>query len=76
MLDNKFGTEYTPKARPPGDDKSFWEKLRSEEVLRVWLELDLYGYTAIVVKSFIDEDCDNGTALRNLRQIAISRKYS
>jgi hypothetical protein len=73
MLTDKTHREYTPKARPLGDDPNFWENARTTG-LRDWLELDLYEYTETLVKCLGTEHPINGTTLQTLRQTAISGK--
>ena len=67
--------EYTPKARPFGDDPSFWEKLRGQEErtakISEWLELDLYEHSKLAVEKVTEGD---NTALKSLRHTFISGK--
>ncbi|KDR70478.1 hypothetical protein GALMADRAFT_76068 [Galerina marginata CBS 339.88] len=63
MLSNKMGKDYTPKARPLGDDPSFWAKAHAEG-LGDWLAADLYEFAQTLVEKFLNE-MDN-TALQTL----------
>lgn len=60
--------DYIPKARPFGDDPSFWEMLRSKDkdsaMANVWLELDMYERSKVAVKKLVSEGSD--TALEPL----------
>ncbi|KDR70482.1 hypothetical protein GALMADRAFT_76143, partial [Galerina marginata CBS 339.88] len=63
VLSNKMGDGYTPKARPLGDDPSFWKEARAEG-LGDWLAADLYEFAQTLVEKFLNET-DN-TALQTL----------
>ena len=72
------GEEYTPRARPFGNDPLFWEKLRGQEEERManiseWLELDLYEHSKLAVEKVTEGD---NTALKSLRHTFISGKLS
>ena len=54
MLAGKLMSEYTPKARPLGDNSLFWETARRKG-LGDWLELDLYDLVRTHVEKFIIE---------------------
>ena len=62
--------DYTPRARPFGDDPSFWLKLhdkKKEPTANIfeWLELDLYYLIKLAVEKLGAEGDD--TALKSLR---------
>jgi hypothetical protein len=45
---------YSPKARTPEGDTTFWDRLRKEEGFkRKWVEFDLYEHAANVMDDFI-----------------------
>ena len=69
--------EYTPKARPFGDDPSFWEMLRDKEKelpadSSQWLELDLYYVINHAIRTLVTKG--DVTTLRSLLHISISGK--
>ena len=69
--------DYTPGARPVGDDPSFWLKLhdkKKEPTANIfeWLELDLYYLIKLAVEKLGAEGDD--TALKSLRHTFISGK--
>ena len=68
LLAGKLKSEYTPKARLPDDNLSFWDTARKEG-LRHWLELDLNDAVRAHVGKFITDHHDS-TVWENLRQIA------
>ncbi|KAF8878890.1 WD40-repeat-containing domain protein [Gymnopilus junonius] len=62
------GKKYTPKARPPKDAPTLWEKL---DTFSNWLEFDIYdSIEAIVDKFIIDEE--NGAVLEPLKEMVAS----
>ena len=68
---------YTPKARPPLDDKiSLWEKLRGEdkELTDEWLEFDLSEHIQHAFEKLVTKGDD--TALKSLYHTSISSKIS
>jgi len=67
-LTDKTDGEYTPKARPLGDEPGFWKEARTKH--SQWLELDLYEYADTLVKRLVTES--PGIAERALRRTAIS----
>ena len=64
--------DYTPKARPFDDNRSFWKTLRDKERAPTdeWLELDLYEHSKSAVEKLVTEGDD--TALKSLHQTSIS----
>jgi len=69
LLSNKV---YTPKARAPESDITFWDRLRDEEDFRFkWVEFDLYEHAANVMEDFI---VDPDKTSHTLRSIAASSK--
>ena len=67
---------YTPKARPLGDDPLFWEDLRDKGkgLTDQWLEFDLYEHSRSAVDKLVTEG--DATALRSLHHTSISGKLS
>ncbi|KDR68088.1 hypothetical protein GALMADRAFT_146577 [Galerina marginata CBS 339.88] len=71
LLTNKSSKEYTPKARPAGDNPQFWESYREGGD---WLELDLYDYAKALLMRFISHDVNAMQALRHTAASADGRQ--
>ena len=61
-------TIYTPKARPLGNDYSFWDDFRNGKQNQ-WLERDLYDYTEDVIKNFSRDPDNTMQILRHDRDV-------
>ncbi|KJA17515.1 hypothetical protein HYPSUDRAFT_124978, partial [Hypholoma sublateritium FD-334 SS-4] len=76
LAEELFNSEpYTPKARPVGDDPSFWQTAR-ENGLGQWLELDLYEYIDNLVKSFVNSHDIGAIFVANGQQAVCESLYS
>ncbi|PPQ69955.1 hypothetical protein CVT26_013291 [Gymnopilus dilepis] len=69
---------YTPKARPPEYLTGFWEKV-GPNVMRDWLEFDVYDEIDEAMSKFLAEEDDAaaGDGLKNLdnTRISVAKKY-
>ena len=62
---------YTPRARPPEHLTGFWEKI-GPNVMRDWLEFDVYDEIDEAVSKFLAEE-DDAAAVVGLKSLDNSR---